>query len=403
MTESYRCPACGSDRLSIIYELENVPVHSVLLLSTRAEALDFPTGDIALGACRDCRFIHNTAFDPHLLKYHSEYESTQAYSPTFNAFHAELARHLVDRHGLRGKELIEIGCGHGEFLTLLCELGGNRGVGFDPAHIPGRHRGANARQTTFIKDYYSEKYSRYKSDFLCCKMTLEHIHNPAEFVRSVRRSLHENTGTIVFFQVPDAGRILSESAFWDIYYEHCSYFTATALRDLFRRSGFDVIQCRTEYDDQYLMIEARPGHGDTPGAERETADAPEHDVIAFTKNSISAIDGWRRKLRQMRDAGRRAVIWGGGSKAVAFLTTLGVRDDIEYAVDVNPYKHGTFLAGTGQEVVAPEFLQSYRPDAIIIMNPIYGEEIKAKLDQLRVSAELMPLGNVLPDETTHDR
>ena len=47
------------------------------------------------------------------------------------------------------------------------------------------------------------------------------------------------------------------------------------------------------------------------------------------------------------------ILWGGGSKAVAFLTTLDVREGIEYAVDINPRRSGTFLAGTGQEIVAP--------------------------------------------------
>ena len=40
---------------------------------------------------------------------------------------------LIRRYDLRGKEVIEIGCGKGEFLSLLCEVGDNRGVGFDPA------------------------------------------------------------------------------------------------------------------------------------------------------------------------------------------------------------------------------------------------------------------------------
>ena len=29
----------------------------------------------------------------------------------------------------------------------------------------------------------------------------------------------------MFFQVPDMSRVLRDLAFWDIYYEHCSYFT----------------------------------------------------------------------------------------------------------------------------------------------------------------------------------
>ena len=78
------------------------------------------------------------------------------------------------------------------------------------------------------------------------------------------------------------------------------------------------------------------------------------------------------------------MLWGGGSKAVAFLTTLGVTNEIAYAVDINPRRSGTFLAGGGQQIVAPEFLRDYRPDVVIIMNPIYRDEIQAALADMGV-------------------
>jgi len=66
MSASHVCPNCGSVGMSVFYELEGVPVHSVLLLPTREEALNYPQGDIALGFCRACGFIANVALDPSL-------------------------------------------------------------------------------------------------------------------------------------------------------------------------------------------------------------------------------------------------------------------------------------------------------------------------------------------------
>jgi hypothetical protein len=80
--------------------------------------------------------------------------------------------------------------------------------------------------------------------------------------------------------------------------------------------------------------------------------------------------------------GKKIVLWGSGSKGVAFLTTLGIRDEVEFVVDINPRKHGTFMAGTGQEIVSPEFLQEYEPDIVVIMNPAYKGEISSALDGL---------------------
>jgi hypothetical protein len=294
---------------------------------------------------------------------------------------------------LHGKDIIEIGCGQGEFLTMLCELGDNRGVGFDPAYVGGRTEGRAQDQITFIRDFYSERYADYCGDFFCCKMTLEHIQHTADFVGMVRRALGDQSNTIVFFQVPDVTRILRELAFWDIYYEHCSYFSLGALVRLFGKCGFNVINLAQEYDGQYLMIEARPGDGEG-GAFLEQEDALENlarDVADFSGKYPGKLDAWQRDLQRIRRAGRRVVIWGAGSKGVAFLTTLGIYDEIEYAVDVNPHKHGTYMAGTGQEIVAPEFLEEYRPDVVIVMNPIYCDEIQQYLDRMGVTAELVPV------------
>lgn len=385
------CPSCDTPDPEVFYEVGGVPVHSVLLMETRAEAVGYPRGDIRLGFCPSCGFITNLAFDPAVHEYSAKYEETQGFSPTFNAFHRALAQRLIDRYGLQGKDIIEIGCGKGEFLTMLCEMGNNRGVGFDPAYVPERNTGAGKERVTFITDFYSEKYTAYQADFVCCKMTLEHIQNTREFVAMVRRSIGDRFGTTVFFQIPDVTRVLRDVGFWDIYYEHCSYFSPGSLGRLFRSAGFDVLALGTEYDGQYLTIEARPARGtpSLPLPEEDDLGSLRKDVTAFRERIGPALERWRTLIADMARDGRRAVLWGGGSKAVAFLTTLGITDGIAYAVDVNPHRHGTYLAGSGQEIVGPEFLRSFRPDLVIVMNPIYREEIQRDLHRLGLHAELL--------------
>ena len=82
------------------------------------------------------------------------------------------------------------------------------------------------------------------------------------------------------------------------------------------------------------------------------------------------------------------VIWGAGSKGVAFLTSDGREAGVELAVDINPHKQDKFLAGSGVEVVAPERLRDERPDLVVAMNPVYLEEIGGALSELGVEARL---------------
>ena len=368
-----------------VYSAGPVPVHCGLLMPTREMAVGYPKGDIRLGFCRCCGFLYNMAFDPAATEYSQNYDETQTFSPTFNAFHRGLAKRLIERFGLRGRDILEIGCGKGEFLVMLCEMGGNRGWGFDPSYVPGRLDIPAGCQVEFVQDFYSEKYADYKADFFCCNMTLEHIAAPAAFLRTIHAAMGGSPEATVFFMLPDAERALREGAFWDIYYEHCSYFTKTSLEGVFTRCGFEVVALENEYSGQYLSIVARR-------APEARAKAALSEVEAPPACLPESIANWRRVMAELRERGRRTVLWGGGSKAVAFLTTLGLGDDdVRYVVDINPHRQGTWLAGSGQRIVAPDFLPEYRPDAVLIMNPVYNEEIRASLAGMGLAPRVLSL------------
>ena len=378
------CPSCGADGLSVFYEVERVPVHSCRLVPTREEAAAFPTGRLRLAVCRSCGFVTNVEYDHSLQDYSVAYEETQAFSPHFNEFLLDLARRWVERYDLRGKEVLEIGSGKGEFLVLLSELGIARGIGLDPGFVPERVAEAAAERLEFIRDYYGERYGYLRADAIVCRHTLEHIHPVAEFMRLIRRAL-DGEDAVLLFELPDLLRVLREGAFWDLYYEHASYFSPGSLARLFRLSGFRVLDLELVYDGQYILIEARPGDGHR---ERHALEEDAAEVVGaaedFRRVIAAKLDASRRRLARAE----RPVIWGAGSKGVSFLTTLAVDSAVEYAVDVNPYKHGMFIAGTGQQIVAPDFLRDYRPDLVVAMNPVYLVEIGRTLAELGVETQL---------------
>lgn len=391
MTPRRDCPSCGGSQLTVFYETTEVPAQSCRLLEDRGAALAFPRGDLALGFCEGCGVISNVRFDPGAVDYSAAYEEQQSFSPRFNAFARELASRLIERYGLRDKDIVEIGCGKGDFLMLLCELGPNRGVGIDPSYVPGRGDAPAAGRVRFIRDFYSERYADLPSDLVCCRHTLEHVHDTGTFLRAVRRALGERTQTGIFFEVPDVTRVLRELAFWDIYYEHCSYFSLGSLARLFRTSGFEVVGLAKGFDDQYLLLDARPVNGTRASALAGENDLEElaRDVRYFADNYVAKVTAWSVEVEKIRTQGQRTVIWGSGSKCVAFLSTLKIKDEIEVVVDINPYRQGKYLPGSAKKIVAPEFLREYRPEKVVVMNAIYCEEIRADLDRMGLAPELV--------------
>jgi SAM-dependent methyltransferase len=383
------CPACDSTALRAFHTQDNIPVNSCLLVDDHQQAVTFPRGDLRLAFCTACGFVFNTRFDSTKSTYSGDYEETQGFSPRFREFATELAQKWIDRHDIHGKDIVEIGCGKGEFLALMCELGGNRGVGIDPsAHVDRLQTTADVR---LIPDFYTEEYAGLPADVVICRHTLEHIAPVGDFMRRVRAVIGDRTDTVVLFELPDVLRVLQEVGFWDIYYEHCSYFSLGSLARLFRSTGFEVVRLELDYDDQYLLIEARPATipvQQDPLPAEDDLGAMAAAVDSFETEFAAMLQQWRADLVATAQSGDRTVIWGGGSKGVAYLTTLGVETEVEYAVDINPYKQGKFLAGTGQQVVAPEFLKDYQPGVVIAMNPVYTQEIQRDLDALEVPAQL---------------
>lgn len=383
-----QCPVCQAATLQSIIQIPQIPVLSNVIWDQREDALSAPRGDVHLAFCSTCGHVFNQSFDPDRMQYDLQYENSLHFSPRFQKYATWLAHYLVDQYDLHGKTIVEIGSGKGDFLRMLCEYGDNAGTGFDPSYQPDPADQHPAM--SFIRDVFSERYASYQADMILSRHVLEHIYQPAAFAQSLRRTIGSRKNTVVFCEVPNLAYILRDTAIWDIIYEHISYFSPHSLGELFTRNGFNTLNLAEAYEGQFLYIEAAPRE-----AGRPTPDAPyatpvaalTNQVLGFAQRSQEKLAGWQQQLDALRAAGKRAVVWGAGSKGISFLNMLHVQDEIQYVIDINPRKRNKFITGAGQQIVPPEFLGQYRPDTVIVMNPIYRQEIQKTVDELGLKVE----------------
>lgn len=382
-----RCLACGREELVAFYEVNGVPAQTCVLLDERAEARDYPMGSILLAYCEGCGFIQNVRFSPDSVDYSKPTEESQAFSGRFNEFAESLADDLVERLDLAGRSVLEIGCGKGDFLRLLVERGVGPALGIDPGFLPNRDE--FGPDVEFRKDWYGAGDTNLTADFIATRHLMEHVPNVAEFFGWLVESAKGTGGAVVFTEVPDTARVLREGAFWDVYHEHCSYFTPGSLARAIRHAGMSVTRLGYGFDGQYLLAESTPGQGGGLFAEEESPEEVGKMVESFAAEAETAIRRWQDVIAEARSSGESVAIWGGGSKAVAFLASLGVQDVT--VVDINPHKQGKWLPGIGVEVSAPQLLEEIRPGLVIAMNPIYTGEIRRDLDDMGLSPVMTAL------------
>jgi SAM-dependent methyltransferase len=389
------CRACGAGGLESCYRQAAIPANSCLLLDTAEAAVAFPAGELELVVCARCGFIQNDRFAPELTTYSAAYEESQAFSPRFLQFVDELIDRLEAEGPLAGRTVLEIGCGKGDFLIRLLERTGAIGIGIDPAFRADRVHTAAHDRVTFLAERYGPAHAGIEADLVCCRHTLEHIADVLGFLQEIRRTIGSRHATRLFFEVPDATRILEAAAFWDVYYEHCSYFTKGALARLFRRAGFRVTDLAHGYAGQYLLLRAVPAEPGVASAPLPIEEPPAETVAlarAFRTRVEAELVRLSGQLAAWRAAGRRVVLWGSGSKATAYLTSLGAGSAVGGVVDINPHKANRYVAGTGHRIEAPERLPDLAPDVVVVMNPIYADEIRASLAGFGLAPDLVCLG-----------
>jgi len=359
------------------------------MMKDQRSALRIPRGTLSLAVCEECGFVFNATFDPSLLRYGEEYENTQTFSSVFEDYLSDLTDYLVFEKGVQNCRLVEVGCGTGSFLRKLVEVGANIGYGFDPSYVgpPTRFGG----RLQFEKCFYGPKHGDIPADVVVCRHVIEHVPNPLNLLYTIGQALRSSPRASVFFETPTVEWILRRGAFWDFFYEHCSYFTPDSLTTAFEVSGFRVESVQSKFGGQYMWLEARllspeekPIVTLRPGSVPRLA-----KDFAASERKLKGV--WKAKIKKLLSLGGVA-LWGAGAKGATFANLIDPnRQWITCIVDLNPQKQGHYIPGTGHPIVSYRELPKYEVGTAIVMNPNYLGENLRLLSEANISVQLLDL------------
>ncbi len=337
---TYCCPLWSSTTLTLFVRRCSVPVLTNLLIETQEAARQVQRGDILLVVCTNCGFVFNEAFE-HAERYNEYYDNSQAHAPSFERYLDTLVQSLLVEQHLPQCRIIEVGCGDGFFLQKLVEADArNTGYGFDPSYrgsacaLDGRLR--------FETRYYDDICPEMLADVLVCRHVIEHMKRPVPFLRMLRRALSPSAHARAFFETPAIDWILRNTTIWDIYYEHCSYFSTETITLALELAGFQVQCVKRTFGDQYLWVEATVRDWEqVPSITLEPGSIPSL-AFQFQRNEQLFCEQWRQTIQTLSQDGPVALV-GAAGKGVT-LAHL-VDPDCQFIaclVDLNPQKQQKF-------------------------------------------------------------
>jgi hypothetical protein len=170
---------------------------------------------------------------------------------------------------------------------------------------------------------------------------------------------------------------------WEVIYEHRSYFTEESLGLIMEKAGYEVTGMETTFNGLFISATGRPN----PSVEVRPQSA-DPDIAHWRDAWKERLETWKKDLNQRRQDGQRVALWGAGARGIMFLNLADPDNFIGKVVDLNPRKYGYYTAGSGHEISPPSDLQTYQPQMVIIMNPVYEEEIRTDLAKLGLKPEV---------------
>lgn len=352
MTSTKNCPLCNSQQSAPIYEVRSMPVFQNKVYPNAALAINAPTSRVILALCESCSFVYNAAFDPKNVSYDSQYENEQAYSTVFQN-HLSNVIDLFIKKSLLHKRMIEIGCGKGYFLEKLIQAGCHI-TGFDPAYT--------GQNPNIIKKYFNRYDASLNAEIIILRHILEHIQHPLDFLHDIGKAFNYNA--TIYIEVPSLEWIIHHDAFWDIFYEHCNYFSLASLTGLFEKSEQGFL-----FDGQYFYIIAHLKDLKIQNSNCFTDINMRNHLFKFGK----LIDNYRDIISNRS----KMAVWGAGAKGVTFTNLIDPDAKlISRLVDINPKKQYQYIAKSAHQIIPPAILNTSIEKDILVMNDNYYDEIQ---------------------------
>ena len=378
------CAGCGGNSFETILDLGVVPLAGYF--PTKEQLRNESKYPLSLLVCNDCKLVQtDSVINPKLLFEDYRYLSSIGLSKHFS----DVANTLDKRYGVKGKNILEIGCNDGVLLKPLQKLGAIV-EGVDPAKNVVKLATDNGLKVyndyfsdmTFGSDEFGSKY-----DLVISNNTFAHIIDVQSVIRGIHHVLKPNGDFI--FEVHYL-KSLIEGKQWDnIYHEHIFYYSITALRNMFMKHGMTIVDFeeipihsgsirvtvrnRTTYESSKVDLRV---DWESKWAHSFISDV--NHLKEYGKTVEKHITDFKTTIKELSQKYKIAG-YGASGRANMFCNLTNLNTDIvKFIVDESPERCGRYIANTEIPIVDVETLKNSDTDLLIIFAWNYSKMIIEK-------------------------
>ena len=354
------CRVCQGE-LTGTFKLPNMP----------KSAQNFPTEDtlhldsgedLEVCQCNLCNLIQLNCAP---VSYYREVIRSAAFSEEMGLFRDEQFKEFIEAHRLEGKDILEVGCGKGEYMSLMDGHGANvYGIEHSAASV-----GVCREDNLNVNKGYIETASQdlgfnKKFDAFFILNFLEHLPNINEVLRGIANNLNEDAVGLV--EVPNFDMILRNNLFSEFISDHLYYFTKDTLRMTLERNGFEIIECKEIWYDYIISAVVKK--------------RTKTNVSHFRKHQETITKEIKEYISHY--GSQNVAIYGAGHQALAIIALTNIKNDIKYIVDDATFKQGKHSPATHIPIVSPSNLVSDPVKAVIVMAASYSDEVARKVRKI---------------------
>jgi hypothetical protein len=400
-----KCRGC-SELLSLTFlDLGSSPIANDLITP---ENLNSPEIHYPLHAmtCAACALVQLPEVTQRESLFRSDYVYFSSYSTSWLAHAKDYVSLMTSRMNLGIEDLVvEVASNDGYLLQYFAEAG-IQVLGVEPAS--GVAEVAIAKGIPTIIDFFGEEIARQlaektKPRLMLGNNVLAHVPNIHDFIEAF--SLLIDDDGLITFEFPHLLNLLRDNQFDTIYHEHYSYLSVTALKPIFERHGLkivDVEKLSTHGGSIRIFVAKSESIWETQDVVNATMDEESESdprdravLTSLQERTLKTKLDLVAELVKYRKEGIRVAAYGAAAKGNTLLNYSGIDSDlIEYVVDLNPHKQGSFLPGSRIPIVSDKVLNENPPDVLLVLPWNIIDEVKLQLNQL--SGEGMKFLRAIP-------